>query len=82
MGLQPQRLRENICMAPTVTWRWDRGPAKGPRDLHGEAALPIDPAPHGFHGSWPNVGAKLPSVLQVVVVFMWQRNDQLKIGHP
>ena len=37
---------------------------------------------HGLHGRWPNVGAKLPSMLRVVVVLLQQRNDQLKIELP
>ena len=37
---------------------------------------------HGPHGHWPNVRPKLPSMVQVVVVLLQQRNDQHKIGLP
>ena len=37
---------------------------------------------HGLHGHWPIVGAYLPSMVRVVVVLLWQCNDQLKIELP
>ena len=48
----------------------------------GEAALPTDPA--RGRTVWPPwslaMGAKLPNMLRVVIVLLWHRNDQLKIG--
>ena len=39
-----------------------------------------DAEQHDLHGRWPSIGAKLPSMLWVVIVLLRQRDDQLKIG--
>ena len=49
----------------------------------GEAVLPTHPPAmkrHGLRGRWP-MGAKLPSMLRVVIVLLRQRDVQLKIPH-
>jgi hypothetical protein len=36
----------------------------------------------GLHGHWPNMKAKLPYMVQIVVVLLRQCKDQRKIGIP
>ena len=47
-----------------------------------ERPNPPEAKHHGLHGHLPNVGAWLPSTIRVVVVLLWQRDDQLKIELP
>jgi hypothetical protein len=43
---------------------------------------PPEAEAQGLHGHWPNVKTQLPSMARVVVVLLWQCNDQLKVGLP
>ena len=43
---------------------------------------PPEAEQYGLHGLWPNVTAKLPYMVRVVVLLLWQRDDQYKIGLP
>ena len=48
----------------------------------GEAVWPPNPPEANWHGlleHWPNMGRWLPNMAWVVVMLLWQRDDQLKI---
>ena len=57
-GFQPQQLKENVYLAPTlkrvtkVTWRWSNGPVQDSRGL----SLWQNVKQRGLHGRWPVEG--------------------------
>jgi hypothetical protein len=58
------------------------GPTKVKEAYMGEVVwLPNPPKAkrHGLHGHWPNMKGWLPSMAIVVVMLLWQCDDQLKI---
>jgi hypothetical protein len=79
------------CLLGPKSWQRDKSFLDGgegalPKVLEahmGEAVWPPnlpEAERHSFHGHWPNMGAWLPSMAQVVVVLLRQCDDQLDIG--